>query len=204
MGAERRGPTAARVVAGSSLDTGRQVPKRGVLAVAEVSLRTRPACGVEVAADTAQDRFEDHASAVVEVADHLVAGDERERDKRFEVACRAAVHGGQVRAADARQAWSDPHPVGARGLGFIKVDQFQGTGRSSPSGSEASGHPGSRVARQVSPELQGFHRLALICWSPRFVSGRGVGGSGTFRETCGSLRSASPVSGRCRRGGSPG
>ena len=63
--------------------------------------------------------------AVVEVADHLVAGDEREAHDRLEVPRRAAVDGGQVAAADAGQAGPDPLPLGPGQRRLVDVGQPQ-------------------------------------------------------------------------------
>ena len=65
-------------------------------------------------------------AAVVEVADDLVAGRERERHDGLEVARRPAVDGGQVAAADAGQAGPQPQPAGAGQLGRVDVAQRQG------------------------------------------------------------------------------
>ena len=50
-----------------------------------------------------QDRDQHDPRTVVEIADHLVAGRERERHDGLEVARRVPVDGGEVDAADARQ-----------------------------------------------------------------------------------------------------
>ena len=68
--------------------------------------------------------------AVVEVADHLVAGHERERHDRLEVAAGVAVDRGQVAAADAGEAGPDAHPAGPGELGRVDVLERSGpTGR---------------------------------------------------------------------------
>ena len=75
--------------------------------------------GSEAAGLVAEDRFEDHPGAVVEFADHLVAGDERERHPVVEVQRRVSFDERQVGAADAGEAGVHPVPARAGQLGFV-------------------------------------------------------------------------------------
>ncbi len=75
--------------------------------------------GSEAAGLVAEDRLEDHAGAVVEFADHLVAGDERERHPVVEVQRGMSFDERQVGAADAGEAGVDPVPPRPGELGFV-------------------------------------------------------------------------------------
>ncbi len=119
VGDERRRPAATRRAAEPGLDsrferTGGEV--RVVVAVARRGTveRRREAPGL-----VAEHRLEDHAGAVVEFADHLMAGDERERHPVVEVQRCVTFDERQVRPADAREAGVHPLPPGARELGFV-------------------------------------------------------------------------------------
>ena len=70
-----------------------------------------------------QATIEHDPSAVVGVADDLVAGDEREADEMFEVARRMAVDRRQVRTADTGEPGIDADPVRGREFGGVVVDQ---------------------------------------------------------------------------------
>ena len=63
------------------------------------------------------------AVRAVDVGDDLVAGHERERHDRLEVARRVAVDGAQIAPADAGQSGLDVLPARARKLGRIDVAQ---------------------------------------------------------------------------------
>ena len=73
----------------------------------------------EPAGLVAEDRFEDHACAVVELTDHLVAGHEREADVVLEVHRGMPLDERQVGPADARQAGVHAVPSVARALGVV-------------------------------------------------------------------------------------
>ena len=91
--------------------------------------------------------------------DHLVAGDEGEADDVLEVARAAAVHGGQVRAADAGQQWLHPVPLRPGQLGGLDVGEAQGPDRSRPARARRRRHhPRRGEARQVALEDEALHR----------------------------------------------
>ena len=112
------------------------------LAVVEVA-RRRTACARRV--DAAGDAAEHRASsttrrAVVEVADDLVAGRERERHDRLEVARASGRRWWRGREPQMPgEAGPDPHPAGAGQLGRVDVAQ------------RAAGRPWRRRRRREAP-----------------------------------------------------
>ncbi len=134
------------------------------LATAGAALGTCLARRDHAAGHAAEDRLDHDAGVgVVEGADHLVTGHEREAHDIFEVARATAVEGGEVRSADARQQWSHPVPVGAGQLGRVHVDEAQGPDGHSPArASEARHQARGGEARQVALENQAFHRSAPL------------------------------------------
>ncbi len=72
--------------------------------------------GSEAAGLVAEHRFEDHAGAVVEFADDLVAGHERERHPVLEVERGVALDERQVGAADPGEPGAHPVPARARAV----------------------------------------------------------------------------------------
>ena len=75
--------------------------------------------GSETSGLVAEDRFEDHPGAVVEFADDLVAGYERERDHVVEVQRCVPFDERQVGAADSGEAGVDPVPARPGKDGFV-------------------------------------------------------------------------------------
>ena len=104
---------------------------------------------------------EHHPAAVVEVADHLVAGDEGERHDRFEVAAGMTVDGGQVAAADAGEPGPDPLPARRRAA-------RAGRCPSGPAGPYAAPRPGtSRPATAAAA-----YRRGLRLYTSAFTASR--------------------------------
>ena len=119
VGDERRRPAAAGRAAEPGLDARLERPGGEVGVVVAVAGRGALERRSEAAGLVAEDRFEDHPRAVVEFADHLVAGDERERHPVVEVQRGVALDERQVGSADAREAGVHPLPAGAGELGFV-------------------------------------------------------------------------------------
>ena len=67
----------------------------------------------------AEHGFEDHAGAVVEFPDDLVAGDERERDPVLEVQRSVTFDEREVGAADTGESGVHPMPAGPRQFGLV-------------------------------------------------------------------------------------
>ena len=111
VGHHQRGPPAAGALAEAALQPGLQVAEADALAVVDAALGARPGTRGDAAGHAAEHRDDGDAGAVVEVADHLVAGRERERHDRLEPARRRAVDRRQVRAADAGEPGPHPHPA---------------------------------------------------------------------------------------------
>ena len=107
----------------AGLDAGLEIAgSEMAVVVAVAGLRTVER-RVEAAGGMAEHRVEHDPSAVVGVADDLVAGDEREADEMFEVARRMAVDRRQVRTADTGEPGIDADPVRGREFGGVVVDQ---------------------------------------------------------------------------------
>ena len=114
VGDQLGGPAAAGRAAEAGLDPRLEVARRQVGVVVAVAgggalERRREAAGL-----VAEHRFEHDAGAVVELADDLVAGDEREADPVVEVGRGVALDHRQVRPADAGQPGAHAVPLRAR------------------------------------------------------------------------------------------
>ena len=112
VGDELGRPAAAGGAAEPGLDAGADRAGGQVPVVVAVAGRGTVERRGEAAGGVAEHRFEDDAGAVVELADHLVAGDERERHQVVEVERGVALDHRQVGAADPRQPGADPVPPG--------------------------------------------------------------------------------------------
>ena len=150
-------PAAARVAAEARLQPRLDVPERDALAVAEIAAGARRAEGRDAPSDATEHRLEHDARVVVAVGDDLVAGHERERDDRVEVAGRPAVDGREVAAADAGEPRADAHPARAGQLGRIGVDEPQRADASAPSRQHLARHAGRGVAGDLAFEEQRLH-----------------------------------------------
>src|SRR5947208_11421650 len=108
MGDERERPPSTRVGAIADLQAGVDMTEGGALAAVALPRRTPVAHRLDATRLTGERGPHHDACAVLELADHLVAGDEREADDGLEVPRAVTVDRRQVRPADASQPW--PHP----------------------------------------------------------------------------------------------
>ncbi len=125
MGDQLRCPAAAGRAAEAGLDPGFEVAGREVGVVVAVTGRGALERGAEAAGLVAEDRLEHDAGAVVELADDLVAGDEREAHPVVEVRRGVALDHRQVGPADPGQPGADAVPAGTRQLGRVDVGVLQ-------------------------------------------------------------------------------
>ncbi len=121
MGDELGGPTTTGRAAEPGLDAWLQRTRGEVGVVVAVAGRGALERGSEAAGFVAEHRFEDHAGAVVEFADHLVAGDERERHPVLEVERCMTLDEREVGSADAGKP--GVHAMPARTGQFGLVDR---------------------------------------------------------------------------------
>ena len=97
-----------------------------------------------------------------DVADDLVAGNEREADDVLEVAGAATVQGREVRAADPGQPGPDPHPGRAGELDGVELDEARGGRRGLPCPSRrAPTRPARRRSGARSARTRGPSSVAL-------------------------------------------
>ncbi len=122
VGDERRRPAAAGRAAEPGLDPRLEVSGREVGVVVAVAGGGTVERGSEAAGLVTEHRFEDHPGAVVEFADDLVAGDERERHPVVEVQRGVSFDEREVGAADAGEPCVDALPARAGQLGFVDRD----------------------------------------------------------------------------------
>ena len=106
---------------------------------------TQPSTGLECRALAV-------AVAVDQVGDDLVAGHERERHDRLEVARAVPVDGGEVGAADAGEAGLEAHPVGAGSVGRVDVGRAPAGRPWRPAGDQPTGDMRGGVLGQVALE----------------------------------------------------
>ena len=160
---EHLAPAAAGVGAVAGLQAGAHVAGGDPVAAA-VEARLAVVARVEAAGEAAQDGFERDPGAlrevvdvVQELADHLVAGDERERDQRREVEGGLAADRGEVRAADAGEQRADAPPARAERHDVLAVDEPHRRERAAQEpGDAAADRAGGEVARDRAEELDGL------------------------------------------------
>ena len=158
VGDEQGRPPAAGRLAEAGLEAGLEVPEGDALA------QVRPPAGALVtgrvdAPDGArEDRDEDDAATVVGVAHDLVAGYERERHDRLEVAGGVPVDRREVGPADPGEAGSNPHPLGAGQFGRVDVGQPKRPDPRTPARRQPPGDGRGRVPRHLPLEQQRLHR----------------------------------------------
>ena len=141
VGPEPRRPAAAGRAAEAGLDAGLEASRRQVGVVVAVGRRGALERRGEAAGGVTEHRFEHDARAVVELADDLVAGHEREAHPVVEVRRRVALDHRQVAAADPGEA--RVHPLEARS-GQLRVVDLGEVERPDP-------HRGGRRQRRRDP-----------------------------------------------------
>src|SRR5918996_1535373 len=139
-------PAAARRLAEPALQPRFQVPECDPFAQVDVPGGALWAGRVHTPRGAREHRDHHHPATVLEVADDLVSGGERERDDGLEVARRAAVDGGEIAAADPRQARAQLQPPRARHVGRVHVPQRQGPVAGAAPRTQRSRHHRRRVA----------------------------------------------------------
>ena len=162
VGDERRRPAAAGRAAEPGLDARLEVTGGEVGVVVAVAGRGTVERGSEAPRLVTEHRLEDHPRAVVEFADHLVAGDERERHPVVEVQRGVALDERQVGAADAGEPGVHPLPAGAGQFGLVDGDvveraELGGRDRRQRRGDARHADLGHRAG-----DLQGLHDRAPI------------------------------------------
>ena len=125
VGDELRRPAAARRAAEPGLDACVEVAGGEVGVVVAVAGRGAVERWAEAAGLVAEHRLEHDAGAVVELADDLVAGHEREADPVVEVRRGVALDHRQVGSADPGEAGVDAVPARARELRRIDSGVLQ-------------------------------------------------------------------------------
>src|SRR3990172_11317844 len=155
VGGEDPAPAAAGVLAVAGLQPGRDVPERDSIATTGEAGGTGRA-GLEPAGPAAEHRREHHPGArreivhaVDELADHLVAGHERQRHERREVERGPPGERREVGAADAREPRPDTRPAGIGRLGVLPVHEAD---RSERTSDEPGCPPAHRSGREVPPD----------------------------------------------------
>ena len=161
-----------------------EVAERDALAVAESPPAHAGHRRDDAASDAAEHRLDHDAGAVVEIADDLVAGHERERHDRLEVAGRLAVDGRQVAAADAGEPRADAHPARPGQVRRVDVDAAAAGRRGAPARRTSPGHAGRGVARRPCARRGAPSRRAFTTGPPAV----GVGDA-SWRRSCGEGRS---------------
>ena len=170
VGDHERAPAAAGVGAEAGLQPGLEVAEGDALAVLMSPGRAAGHGGSMPRAHAAEHRLEHDASVtVVEVADHLVAGHERERDDRLEVpARRRRSWPGRCRRCRRSRGRTRTQP-GPGQLGRVDVGQPQRPDWLPPPGHERAGHvaggeSAGACVRTAAPSSAPAR--ALVPWRP--------------------------------------
>ena len=108
----------------------------------------------------------------VEVADHLVAEDERERHDRLEVTRRLAVDGREVAAADAGETRPEAHPPVGRASRRVDVFEREWPVLGAAPGDEATGDRGRRELGELAFEHERLHAGAPVARASRSAEQR--------------------------------
>jgi hypothetical protein len=117
---EVRAPAATCRVAEAGLDTRVERGESEVGVIVAVAGRCTRKGQREAPCRVAEDRLDDHAGAVLQLADHLVAGRERERDEVVEVGRRMTLDCRQIAPADTAEPRLDDMPTLAEQLWWIE------------------------------------------------------------------------------------
>ena len=146
-------PAAAGIGAEPGLESGAERARSQIAAAAGVAGTALGAKRVDVSRRASEHRL-DHRSgarlqgpprvvhaAIVEDADHFMAGHEWKRHHVLEVPRSAPVQGGQVGTADARKEGAQRIPVVARAVWCVRVEQLQGSDARPTARAEDGGHP---------------------------------------------------------------
>ena len=157
VGDQLRRPATSRRAAETGLDPGFEDTGREVGVVVAVAGRGALERGAEAAGLVAEDRLQHDARAVVELADDLVAGDEREAHPVVEVRRGVALDHRQVGPADPGQPGADAVPAGTRQLRRIDVGVLQRSDPHRRRRRQRRRHPGQSQPPDRPTHLQRLH-----------------------------------------------
>ena len=175
-------PTAAGRAAEAGLDAGLERSGGEMGVVVAVARRSTLERRCEASRLVPEHRLDDHPRAIVEQADDLVAGYERERDPVVEVDGRVALDGREVAAADAGEQRAHAVPARAGQRGWVVLHELERAESCRHGRAHRRHEPGERELGRLAIDPQRLHRRATELvenrWRSRSLRIGPIGSSG--------------------------